>query len=412
MFADRERQERMEKDIVIYLGAMVMPEGNAGAQRTVSICKCLIELGYQPVVIGLTYDENVPSDILKTKKEYKGITYYEIKYPRTLQEWAQRMLDVKKFIQVIDFYGVNRIHSVIAIDYEMIALYRLYHYCNRNHIHLIADSMEWYEKSTLPFPMSIAKDLDTYIRMHFLYRKIPNAICISHYLFNYHKKIYPQKNAAVIPVTVDLQDEKWKQVENSESRGDNTRTLVYAGNPGNGFIKERLDWLVNTVLELNRMGTFCKLKVIGITKEWYLSQISGANSVSDTKALEKCVIFCGMKAHRECLEEIKASDFFVIAREDRLVTRAGFPTKLSEGLACGIPVITTPSSDIAAYLKGKDFAFISDGFAYEDFKETVNRAIKLDDAHLCLAKEHAKEYTGLDYRTFTSELAGFWERLK
>lgn len=400
----------MKRDIVIYLGAMVMPDGNAGAQRTVSLCKSLIDIGYKPVVIGLSKDDSIQKNIINTKRCYQSIEYFEIKYPHSIIEWIRRMCKIRQFIDVIKYYGINRIHSIIAIDYEMIALYRLKHFCEKNEIYLIADSMEWYEKSALSFPMNIVKDIDTYVRMKFLYKKIPNAICISKYLYDYHKKINPDKNAAIIPVTVDKTDKKWTNKYYGKTSG--IKTLVYAGNPGEAFIKERLDWLVNIVLELNRKGKSCRLKVIGVNQEWFIAQLKNKLSSENKELMAKYVIFMGQIGHRECLEEIKKSDFFTIAREDRLVTRAGFPTKLSEGLACGIPVITTPSSDIGHYLHNKKFAFITKDFTFESFYSEVERAVDLEEHYLCELKRDAAQYNGLEYHSFSEKLAIFMDGLK
>lgn len=172
----------MAKNIVIYIDAMIMPDKNAAAQRATAICKSLIDIGKKPVVVGLTTEIDKKTTILDSYKNYNGIDCYAVKYPKSVKEWINRMTTIKPFLEVIDKYGIGNIHSIIAMDYEVIALYRLKKYCQKNNIKLIADSVEWYGKSRLKFPMNIVKDLDTKIRMEYLYLKLDYMICISRYL--------------------------------------------------------------------------------------------------------------------------------------------------------------------------------------------------------------------------------------
>ena len=72
---------------ILYIGAMIMPDRNAGAQRARSILKSIQEIGYQGVVVGL--DNQLPSgsDVLSTKAVYHGTDCYCVRYPATVGEW-------------------------------------------------------------------------------------------------------------------------------------------------------------------------------------------------------------------------------------------------------------------------------------------------------------------------------------
>lgn len=383
-----------------------MPDRNAGAQRAMSLAKSIFNAGYTPVIIGLSYEENMPRNILETKKEYQGITCYAIPYPKTIKQWLKRMTSIRDFCKIMNYYGKDNIHSIIAIDYEIIALYRLKQFCKDYGIFLIADNMEWYEKSTLPFPQNIVKDVDTFLRMKKFYPKLKNKICISRYLYNYYSNMTPQFNTALIPVTVDVEEEKWKSLP--IYKPSEYIKIVYAGNPGDYCIKERLDWLIQAVCEINMSGYKCKLTVIGVEqKKFELQYPSLVNHLEYHN-----IVYLGKRTHRECLEIISNSDFFTIIREDRLVTKAGFPTKLSEGLACGTPVITTPSSNIIEYVIDGENGFITESFDYDSLKQVLLRAVATSRSDLEDMRKKCKENNDLDYRNFNETLIKFFNKLE
>lgn len=383
-----------------------MPDQNAGAQRAMSLSKSIINAGYNPIIIGLSYDENLPTNILKTKKRYQGIECYAIPYPKTIKQWIKRMTSVKEFYKIINYYGKENIHSIIAIDYEILALYRLKKFCKDNEIFLIADNMEWYEKSTLPFPQNIVKDMDTFLRMKKFYPKLKNKICISRYLYNYYSSMTPQFNTVLIPVTVDVEEDKWKVLPRYEP--SDYIKIVYAGNPGDYCIKERLDWLIQAVCEINMLGAKCQLTIIGVEQKKFELQYPQLVNHSEYHN----IIYLGKRSHKECLEIISNSDFFTIIREDRLVTRAGFPTKLSEGLACGTPVLTTPSSNIPEYVIDGENGFITESFSYESLKKVLLRATKISSTDLEKMRKNCKDNNELDYRKFNEALICFFNELE
>jgi glycosyltransferase involved in cell wall biosynthesis len=330
------------------------------------------------------------SDILKTLQVFNDIECYAVKYPTSTLQWLNRMWTIKPFIKIMNIYGINNINSIIAMDYEVIALYRLKKYCEKNGIHLIADSVEWYEKSRLRFPMNIAKNVDTKLRMEYLYPKIKNMICISKFLFNTYKdKIV---NIAEIPVTIDKNDEKWSKLQ--EYIPNKVLTIGYAGNPGNEMEKERIDWLIRAVCELNQQGKECIVIVAGFNKEIIENF---APDLMEYPSYKTNVLYEGVISHIECLDMIAACDFSAIVREDKRVTKAGFPTKLSESLGCGTPVIVTPSGNITDYIKDGINGFVTDSFGIEPLKAAIEKAMllshdKLSEMHYITKKNNPLAY--------------------
>lgn len=382
------------KGIILYIDAMIMPNGNAAAQRANAICQSLIDLGYQPVVVGLDNDINENINVIDTKKTWNGIDCYAVTYPITVKQWINRMVTIKPFIEVMKKYGIENIKGLIAMDYESISLLRLKRYCKKNDIKLIADSVEWYGKSHLPFPKNIVKDFDTSIRMKFIYPKMEYMICISRYLFDYYSQSV--KNICMVPGTIIPNNPKWNL---PDYKGNKELTLSYAGNPGNLFQKERLDWLIRAVYEMNLEGINCKLLACGFDNNIILNNFK---DISSTKIFKNKIHTYGVLSHNECLKIIAKSDFSVIIREDTRVTNAGFPTKLSESLGCKTPIITTKTSNISEFIEEGQNGFFIDDFSYKSLKETL---IKI--SYLTIHEKmqmHQTLKNNLIYSQFTDEV--------
>lgn len=385
----------MGKKIVICIDAMILPDKNAVAQRAIAICKALIDTGKKPIIVGLDSHMKQNNPILETLENYYGIDCYAVKYPVSVKEWLIRMITIKPIIDVIHKYGKENIHSIIATDYEVIALIRLIKYCHSNNIRLIADNVEWYGKSRLKFPINIVKNLDTKIRMEYVYPRLKYMICVSKYLYDYFSNKVP--HIVQIPVTIDESDLKWSKV--LPYQGNEILTIGYAGHPGLTCDKERIDWLIRAICELNEEGVACRLITAGFDKSIVEDY---APDLKDLKFYERCIQYLGKLSHIECLNMIATCDFSAIVREDKRVTKAGFPTKLSESFGCKTPVITTKSSNVADYIVEFNNGFIIERFSYRCTKKTIKDISRLSKKNIFIM--HMNLVNTLNYNMFKDEV--------
>lgn len=385
----------MDKDVVLYIDAMIMPDKNAAAQRATAVCKSFIDIGKRPVIIGLNTDIDSNTNILETLENYYGIDCFAIKYPVSVKEWLSRMTTIKPFIDVIHKYGKENIHSIVAMDYEVIALTRLKRYCDKNDIHLIADSVEWYGKSKLKFPMNVVKDLDTKLRMGYVYPRLDYMICISEYLYKHFSKHVP--HIVEIPGTVDKYDLKWSQIY--KYKGNDMLTIGYAGHPGHSCEKERVDWLIRAICELNEEGIMCRLITAGFDKNIIENHVP---DIINYKFYNSRIRYMGKVSHLECLNIIATCDFSAIVREDNRVTKAGFPTKLSESFGCKTPVIATKSSNVEDYIIEKKNGYLIEEFSFESIKAIIRKISRLSSKEIM--DMHNNLENTLNYDMFSGKL--------
>ena len=75
--------------------------------------------------------------------------------------------------------------------------------------------------------------------------------------------------------------------------------------------------------------------------------------------IEKRVIFLGQLSREKIPLYLNNAKVLALARPKSLVADAGFPSKLTEYLATGIPVVVTEVGEIPVYLRDNENAFIS-----------------------------------------------------
>ena len=108
------------------------------------------------------------------------------------------------------------------------------------------------------------------------------------------------------------------------------------------------------------------------------------------------IIFHGRISHMEALEIIKRANYSCFFRIPDRVTTAGFPTKFSEAISCGTPVITNRSSNIADYLSGEN-GYLVDNLTNEAISSVIDAA-----------KPNKNTDTQLfDYRQYEAEMKRF-----
>ena len=381
---------------------MYLPDQNADAQRALSICKSFRDLGYNVVMIGIDLQQKSGTPILETKRDIFGFTAFTVSKPKKIKELIHYSTSIREIKEVINFYQPENIFAVIALEHDAIALMRLISFCKKKEVLFIADAEEWYEKSNLRFPLNIAKDLDTWLRMRYIYpKKVKNMICISRFFERHYEKNIAHR--VVVPGTIDKNDEKWLKLV--QYKPNEIFTLGYAGTPGLKMEKERLDWLLIALKELNEEGYNCGLKIAGVDEVT-------VNNILQDDSTKYNIEAMGRIPHNDCLNLIASSDFSVIVREDKRVTRAGFPTKLSESFGCGTPVITTRTSNIADFIiKGKT-GFLCDNCSKESLKKTIIEAMKLSKESLVNIHSELKNSCLLQYQEYNQKIYEFLEDIK
>lgn len=375
---------------VIYTGVLFMPDKNAASQRAQAFAKMIKNLGYTPIIIGMS-NEITTENILETEKKDDDYILYEMKYPKNNSSWLKMLINIKEITKIIEYYGRANIKAIIMMDYFSVALYRINKYCKNNNIKIIADTVDWFEKSNYNFPKNIIKNLDTVFRMKLIYKKMNQMIVISKFLYDYY---YKDKKIVMIPGVVIE-----KKILSTDWKAEEKIKLSFVGSPGNRFEKEKIDWILKALEKIDPNGEKIKFFIAGIDKK-----ILKENSLKivNEKFFNKGVVALGKISHKKCIELIESSDFSVIIREDTLLSRAGFPTKLGESFSCGTPVFVTPTSNIKDFIL-KDYGIVSLNCTEKEVEKSLMEILNLTKNRREQMHKVVREYNPLSWNKFLTE---------
>jgi len=113
-------------------------------------------------------------------------------------------------------------------------------------------------------------------------------------------------------------------------------------------MKDRLDLILELLGEAQRAGARFRFDIFGITRDAYLAAVP--RGIVDLEELANSVVFHGRVSSTEAAAAIRDADFTILIRDGNRVTLAGFPTKFSESVLQGTPVLANPIGEIEGYL--------------------------------------------------------------
>ena len=364
---------------ILYVGGFELPDKGAAAIRVMNNAKLFRELGYEVYFLGVHKTDN-PA---KVNSIFNGFEYTTFQYPTSLFGWL-RYLSV-----FTSFDEVERIKPDLVILYDCpgLAILKWKRYCQKHGIKVVGDVTEWY----MPNGNLVRKNLialDTAIRMKYSHKKLDGVITISRFLYNYYSQVKrvllpPLMDATAYTVSLDRPE---------------VLTLVYAGNGGKN--KDRLDNVVRAINLLDNPKLV--FKIIGLTKEQY-------EQMYELKAEDKwgCIRFMGRLSHDETVNEIKNSHFQIFVRHPNRVATAGFPSKLPESFAIGVPVITNNTSNISEFLKNGDNGFLLQTEEPEEICNVLKQILQMSQNDISIMIKTTKEDRSFDYHTYTEPMRLF-----
>lgn len=91
---------------------------------------------------------------------------------------------------------------------------------------------------------------------------------------------------------------------------------------------------------------------------------------------ENRVVFTGQMSRTEVPEYLCNARILALARPNSKIADAGFPSKLTEYLSTGRPVVVTKVGEIPVYLKDNETAFLCEPDSVDAFAERLDYVLK------------------------------------
>jgi glycosyltransferase involved in cell wall biosynthesis len=398
----------MLQKTIVYIGGFEMPDKNAAAHRVLTNAKILRELGFRVVFIGVRKGQS--EEI--AKENCHGFITYHLKYPNSDLEWLKRYFVIEPYLAVLRTIPQDQLKAVVFYNEKAFLQYRVGAWAKARNIKVIGDVTEWYAHSGWG-PSSLFKKLDVAIRMHVLNRIADGLITTSSYITNYYAdRGIPRQKIIELPTLFDTQMARLARSRESCSREGASLKLIYCGNPfnvspkaGRRYLKERLDQTVDVFLRIRELRPSATLSVFGVTVEQFLEYYPSFKIKTDQCA--SSLKFHGLVPNHIALDEIAKGDLTIFFRDTNRVTLSGFPTKFSESITYGTPVITNHFPSIERYVVPGNNCFIVDPADTAQLKKLLEPIASLDAAQIARIKRACAESKLFDFREYTEAVSKF-----
>ncbi len=201
-------------------------------------------------------------------------------------------------------------------------------------------------------------------------------------------------NIIRIPASLDV------KATSFEDRSPHDRlVLAYAGAPGpKDQLLESVPFGLAALTPAERSRV--ELRLIGITMEEFAKSLGSSARLLDE--LKGQVTALGRVPRDRVLEELKHAHFTMLLRPNARYANAGFPSKVPESLAVGVPVMLNFTSDLEEYLGDRTACIPLRDNSAEAVTAAVRAALAFSPDDMAAlrrgARSKAEQY--FDYRCF------------
>ena len=360
-------KKKKMNNIFLIITANKFPLGDAGALRLQAYAKIILELGYKPYVICMGETTNYEW------KHKDDISYCSLRYSKhsLFHRILGRVLYNKHLRKLLNEFKRSDIQGILIDSGTRKTFQMVQSYAKLKEVPLIYDSVEWYSPSEF-----VCGEWSPAYRLNkIINEKLINTdykvIAISKHLENHFIK--KSIEAIRIPVIIDFKP--LGAIKQSE-RACGLK-IVYAGSIGNkDHIKEMVDAINLLDADEKRRISF---NIIGITKNQY----EKCFGVLQEGLTQQSVFFMGRVERDTVLEQLESADFsFLLRPANERYAQAGFPTKVVEALASGVPMLTNYTSDLELYLKDEENSIIIEECSTEACLRALRRLLQCSHEHL------------------------------
>lgn len=382
------------KNIVLIAGLFDDSSGIAVVNRYRALAKSLVHAGVSPVFV---------SNLKKTNSE-NHVSYLPL--PKFFSGWLGARLQSRFFEWALK-------HAVQSLDREKIAAIII----PRNlatfrlllanylwlHLPIIVDCMEWHEHWQFKYGRLSPNYWRFLWSFHFVVPRAHGVLAISNFLAKY----FSSRGSPVLRVPPQIDSSEF--LDHKVDLRDQQLQLFYAGTP---YKKDNLALLFQAFSKLTSdQRSRIRFTVAG-TDLAELKKLAAETAV-DFVSIEPLLHVLGRISREQVLEKLAGMDFIILLRNSSRYSEAGFPSKVSESLAAGTPVIANLTSDLGDTLVSGENSIIVNNLDVDGVVGALRQALALDKARIglmsCHAKATAKKY--FDFRVHGSELKDFILRL-
>lgn len=346
---------------IIFGDAFTFPDGDASTNRVYTYARGFLEHGSDVHVVCF---RNTYLPVSSGEKE--GIRYYH-PFNRTKRSSSfilRRIHSAGKFARTCKLLRqINRNNkNVLILCYTKSLSTQLFAFM----LSRIFGFFMVLERSEHPFKdykSRIALRARGVIRLAFEIRFTDLIFCISDYLIEFYKTGGAGKEKLFkVPSTVDTD-----RFVGSFERPMMRKYICYCGSLT--ILKDGVDILIKSYAEIAERFKDVDLTLVGradtMEDEKYFRDLV------DSFGLKERVHFTGKLSRNKIPAYLSHAELLTLARPKSIVADAGFPSKVTEYLATGRPVVVTSVGEIPVYLKDNFNAFLAEPGSIKSFAERI-----------------------------------------
>ncbi len=395
---------------VVFVGEYVMPEGTPAALRATGLARALSEAGYDCQIGAAEIGEGgrwLPRGAVRTFHGLGVTSMAEYGGPRSTK-LARAIGGLANYgaatARWLGGMSTTDVAAVVAMGgYTPLAL-RLLRWRGTTGVPLIVDIVDWYDPwHCIGGPFGPFR-LQVEFALRVLYKHANGVIAVSSWLERYYTGA--GRRSVRVPPTVDPDEPKWVRARERRDHASPELNLCYAGTPGK---KDDVPMVVEGISRARSCGADARLMLVGPSADEIAFRLGDKRYL--LAELGSAIRFLNRQPHAELPGLIATADFTVLMRPDKRYANAGFPTKLVESLASGVPVIANETSDIGwAVRDGREWLRVDD-YSADSLAAAIMRAAAFDpgqrSAMRVAAEARVREV--FDFRGYATPLAEFVE---
>jgi glycosyltransferase involved in cell wall biosynthesis len=347
---------------VIIGDLFAFPEGNAATNRVHTYAKGFYENGQNVHVICFESEYDTVGDGV-----IDGIYFYHPFGQRKRNKYfvIRRYHKLLKYLRTIKLIKrINEKEKIISINiWTNLFLTHLFAWFSAKicKTKLIVECSEYplrhYQNGALEKKLGILK---FYLESNLC----DGVFCISQFLIDFYIKhgINPRK-LFLVPSTVDT--ERFNRQFNSPL---SFKYILYCGTLT--ILKDGVNILIESFTKISEKYPEINLVLIG--KSASLKDEIIIKDLLATLNIDKRIFLLGQLSRTEIPAYLTNAKILALARPQSIVADAGFPSKLTEYLATGNPVVVTKVGEIPVYLKDNENAFLSDPDSVDAFADKLD----------------------------------------
>lgn len=380
---------------IAYIGNFGFPDKNASGKRVLGNCKILQKLGYRVICIGPGKER---------AWEYDGIKLFSVDNGNGIQRVLRnKVSDVESIISKENI-GTIFLYGALFTQKENLQLIK---WCRKQNITVYYDQVDWLDLNWHNPLRGLIRARNYNLLNNKVIPLCDGVVCISSYLSNIHSR-NGKKTVIIPPLAVEKSEGLFERYGARDAIH-----FVYAGttsdvNRPTSQWKDRIDIMFEKLRDCmidDSLHPFM-LDIYGMTEDQYIGMFPVAEKNAGQKIIAELaerVAFHGSVPNSVVMEEIKRADFTILIRDKKRATMSGFPTKVSESITCGTPVLCNDTSDIRQYIEeGKT------GFVMDNVSAMFKKALTLD-ADAIAAMKKACCNNPFYFEKYTDKLKSFME---